>query len=128
MIIIGRSEIQGQSHTEGQTPKIQSAERQRYITLLLVTFSFLMLVTQSYAVFIYGMFYHNTGYYLFARIVRATYYTNYGINFFLYVISGKKFRADLMKLLRCDQLKTPRPSTLASPVTVSTNVSDEQYV
>ena len=39
-------------------------------------------------------------YYLIYNIGQKTYYTNYGINFFLYVISGQKFRSDLMNLFK----------------------------
>ena len=33
-----------------------------------------------------------------------SYFTNHAINFFLYVISGQKFRGDLMQLFRCKTL------------------------
>ena len=39
-------------------------------------------------------------YYLFFSVSQKTLYTNYGINFYLYVISGKKFRTDLINLLK----------------------------
>ena len=38
------------------------------------------------------------GYFLFYHAGYKLQLTNYGINFFLYVISGKKFRTDLKKL------------------------------
>ena len=38
------------------------------------------------------------GYYLFYHIGQKAFYTNNGINFFLYVASGKKFRGDLLNL------------------------------
>ena len=41
------------------------------------------------------------GYYLFGEISSKAYYTNYGINFFFYVISGQKFRTDLVRLVTC---------------------------
>ena len=34
----------------------------------------------------------------FIILYTSYYYTNYGINFFFYVISGKKFRSDLVQL------------------------------
>ena len=39
-----------------------------------------------------------TGFYLFFNVAQKLHYTNHGINFFLYVMSGQKFRRDLMKL------------------------------
>ena len=46
--ILGRSEGHGQSEGEGQT--IKNSESQIYITLVLVTFSFLLLVTPTYVI------------------------------------------------------------------------------
>ena len=37
---------------------------------------------------------------LFYSVAQKTYYTNYAMNFFLYVISGKKFRADFVQLVK----------------------------
>ena len=50
------------------------------------------------------------GFYLFYNIMYKLYFTNNGINFFLYVISGKKFSNDLRKLLKCqsDRVKDLR--------------------
>ena len=46
-----------------------------------------------------------------------SYYTNYAINFFLYVISGKKFRTDLAKLFGCYKDKANDPLwTVSVPV------------
>ena len=101
-----RSEIQGQN--EGQTSKARSSENQITVTLLVVTFSFLVLTTPFYIIFIYltsfGM--GSTPkdfatFYLVYHIGEKSYYTNYAINFFLYVISGQKFRTDLIKLFPC---------------------------
>ena len=97
-----RSESQGQS--EGQTSQIKSSEMQMFVILLLVTFGFLILTTPAYALFIYITFYKSAyahaRFTLFYSIGQKTYYTNYAINFFFYVISGKKFRSDLLKLFR----------------------------
>ena len=38
------------------------------------------------------------GYFLFYNIAHKMQFTNHGINFFLYVISGKKFGTDLRHL------------------------------
>ena len=68
---------------------------------------FLILIIPPYAKAFYIMsvsgntpFYY-AGYHLFYHIGNKTYFTNHGINFFLYVISGTKFREDLRKLFKC---------------------------
>ena len=86
----------------------KSNEKQIYVTLLLVTFIFLCLSTPMYALFFYNALTPNqqhttesfARFYLITYAARQAYFTNYGINFFLYVISGSKFRSDLMNLLR----------------------------
>ena len=97
---------QGQGHGQGQ--KVKSSESQIYVILLLVTFAFLILTTPAYIVFLYIMFvdFHRSpndfaGFYLFYNVAQKAHFTNHGINFFLYVISGGKFRADLIKLFKC---------------------------
>ena len=95
----------GQGRSEGQTSKIKNSEMQIFVILLLVTFGFLILTTPAYVLFLYINFGNYdkapgsyAGYYVFHSIAQKLYYTNYGINFYLYVISGQKFRADLVKL------------------------------
>ena len=75
--------------------------------LLLVTFAFLILTTPGYLLFLFIMFvdFFKTpellaGYYLFYSAAQKLHGTNHGINFFLYVISGEKFRTDLKNLLK----------------------------
>ena len=41
------------------------------------------------------------GFHLFYHVGEKTFYSNNGINFFLYVISGQKFRSDLIKIFTC---------------------------
>ena len=41
------------------------------------------------------------GFYLYYNVAQKLHYTNHGINFFLYVISGQKFRNDLVRLFPC---------------------------
>ena len=96
-----------QGQHEGRASKTKTAEKQIFATLLLVTFGFLVLTAPAYSLFVYVMLYDYeksaqafAGYYLFYEIGRETYCTNYGINFFFYVISGQKFRADLVRLVR----------------------------
>ena len=108
-IDLSRSQVQGQ--VEGQNPKGKNSELQIFIMLLSVTFAFLILTTPMYVLIFYVNFYHgNTpyyyaGYYLFYSIGEKTFFTNNGINFFLYVMSGQKFRTDLVKLFKCNKTK-----------------------
>ena len=92
---------------------MKNAEMQIFVTLLLVTFEFLILTTPGYMMLLYTMLFDYTktskafaGYYLFYHIGQKTYYTNNAINFFLYVISGQKFRTDLINLFRICSVQT----------------------
>ena len=85
--------------------RTKSSDLQVFAILLLVTFAFLILTTPSYVFFLFVMFVDFTktpqrfaGYFLFYNIAHKMQFTNHGINFFLYVISGKKFRTDLRNL------------------------------
>ena len=85
--------------------KVKSAESQMFALLLLVTFGFLILTTPAYILFLFIMFVDVeqspklfAGYILLYNLAHKMYTTNHGINFFFYVISGQKFRTDLMKL------------------------------
>ena len=98
---------QGQGQSEGQTTRMKSTEKQIYVTLLLVTFGFLVLTTPAYLLLLYILLigYGDTprkfaGYYLFYHVAQKTLFTNNAINFFFYVMSGQKFRTDLLKLFR----------------------------
>ena len=53
------------------------------------------------------------GYYLYSNVAQKLHVTNYGINFFLYVISGRKFRVDLLKVFRL-QLNPPNMNIQSS--------------
>ena len=85
--------------------KSKNSDRQVFAILLLVTFGFLILTTPAHLLFLFIMlvnFFASprifAGYYLFYNVAQKLYYTNHGINFFLYVISGRKFRTDLIRL------------------------------
>ena len=119
--------FQRQGQNEGQTSKIKNSEKQIFITLLLVTFGFLLLNAPAYSFFVYAQVYdfHKSPksyavYNLFIEIASKSYYTNYGINFFFYVMSGRKFRADLVRLLTCcvkrNALETTQMHTVSSGV------------
>ena len=99
----------GQGQNDDQIFKLKNSEKQIFILLLLVTFAFLILTTPGYAMILYVNFVDYTkspksfaDYYLVYHIGQKTYYTNYGINFFLYVMSGHKFRSDLIHIFKCN--------------------------
>ena len=106
---------QSQGQNEGQRPKVKSSEKHIYVILLLVTFGFLILSTPSYVFCLLQMVYNynrtpssSAAYHLFMQIAGNMNYTNSGINFFLYVLSGRKFRSDLVKLF--NSCGTNRPN------------------
>ena len=108
----GMQKIQGQGRNEGQTSKMKNTEKQIFITLLLVTFGFLILNAPIYSFLVYLQLYDfeksakaYAGYDLFIEVSSKSYYTNYGINFFFYVMSGQKFRTDLVRLVTCGKKK-----------------------
>ena len=97
---------QGQGQNEGQ--QLKSSEKHIYVILLLVTFGFLILSTPSYVFYFFQMVYNynrtphsSAAAHLFIQIAGNMHYTNSGINFFLYVLSGRKFRSDLANLFNC---------------------------
>ena len=101
----------GKLEDKNQNSKVKCSEGHVYAILLLVTFGFLILMTPSYVFFVYTMIYDYSVspdsfafFYLFYNISHKMYYTNQGINFYLYVISGGKFRADLKKLFKREKL------------------------
>ena len=92
---------------ESQTAKIKNSEKQTFAILLLVTFAFLILTTPGYMLFLFLMvvnFFTSprlfASYYLLYNVAHKLHITNHGINFFLYVISGKKFRTQLVNLFK----------------------------
>ena len=92
----------------GTEQKMKTSERQTFIILLLVTFSFLLLTTPAYMLFLFNMIIdfnqspkHKADFQLFYVISQKTRYTNNGINFFLYILSGTKFRNDFKHLFGC---------------------------
>ena len=121
---LSRSVTQGQG--QGHGDKIKISEMHIFVILLLVTFGFLILVTPSYILFVYVMFIDYTkssqsfaGFTFFYSLSQKAYYLNYSINFYLYVISGKKFRVDLAALLKA----VARCSDASSPSVVSSDSS-----
>ena len=125
------SQSQGQFEGQVETSKMKNTEKQITVTLLFVTFSFLVLMMPSCAILIYVMVYDYTqspqtfaGYCLFGNIAGQAYFTNSGINFFLYVISGRKFRTDLIKLLLCFKRKQKHNTLSLDLNTVNTDTTN----
>ena len=116
-----------QTHSEGQNSKIKHSEKQIITMLLLVTFAFLILNIPLRALVYYLNFasgdtpFFYAGLHLFYQIGDKSYVTNHGINFFLYVMSGKKFRTDLRNLFFSKKPKTP---TLSLNTAVSSIISE----
>ena len=117
----------------GQDNKIKQTERKIYIMLLLVTSGFLILTTPAYVMsFTQTFFQTNTPnfiatFYFMYHIGDKIFYTDYRINFFLYVISGQKFRNDLKKLLFLNKTSSINAgSTSGSATSMTTTQSDTQ--
>ena len=92
---------------EARQKSMKSAEKQVTTMLLMVTTLFLILLCPTYFRFIYLVFAKRDNPLAYARavfifqITYKLYSSNSGINFFLYCISGQKFRNDLKELLCC---------------------------
>ena len=89
---------------QGRHRPRKSVENQLTVMLLLVTTLFLVLLIPTYGRFLYFTSVNRdtperATATLFLHLSTRLYFTNSGINFFLYCISGKKFRKDLKKLL-----------------------------
>ena len=96
---------------------MKSAENQLTIMLLLVTMLFLILLIPTYIRFIYLTFVERdtpskyASSMLFFQVTYKLYTTNSGINFFLYCLSGQKFRNDVKEIL-CAIVKCCGPSLI----------------
>ena len=86
---------------------MKSAENQLTTMLLLVTTLFFILLLTTYIRFIYASFLSSDTPSTYAmsififKISYKLYVTNSGINFFLYCLSGQKFRNDLKEIICC---------------------------
>ena len=121
------NQVQGESQGEGQKFKSTNTEKQIFVILLLVAFSFFVLISPFYAFHMYVEFVGINEspsafaeFFLFYQIMHKMYYTNNAINFFLYVISGQKFRKDLINLFTRNKGKFKEM--------LSRNVSDNEDV
>ena len=93
-----------QVQSEGQNSKFRQVEKQIVFMVLLIAFVFLFLNIPARSMVFYLSFsrgdtaFYYAGLHLFHQIGEKAYFTNNGVNFYLYVISGHKFRTDLKKL------------------------------
>ena len=117
-----RSEEQGKNEI-----KNRNSEKQVYSILFLVTFGYFILTIPGKALRFYLTFYkgHSAEYYaglhLLDQVGGKLYYINHGINFFLYVMSGQKFRTDLKNVF----LSKKKAKELLQDInTVSSAVND----
>ena len=101
----------------------KNSDTQIFIMLLLVTFGFLVLFTPAYTLFLYLILVdvHASpesfaGYYLFYHIAQKLSFSNYGVNFLFYVLSGEKFRTDLKNLI-------PFSKPIQKNITQNTHIS-----
>jgi hypothetical protein len=88
--------------------KADNTEAQLTATLLTVTFVLLTLTLPQYVRYVLAVFIDYTSdahaysaFMLFVHITNKLYFTNNGINFFLYCLGGSKFREDLRAICRC---------------------------
>ena len=93
-----------QGQNEGHNLKFKQTEKQILTMVLLIAFIFLFLNIPARSMVFYLNFsrgdtaFYYAGLHLFHQIGEKAYFTNNGIKFYLYVISGQKFRTDLKNL------------------------------
>ena len=113
---------------------MKSAENQLTIMLLLVTMLFLILLIPTYIRFIYLTLLERdtpskyASSMLFFHVTHKLYHSNNGINFFLYCISGRKFRNDLKEIFCPTRSSVPSSSTndSISEMTLNSNSRSKQ--
>ena len=99
------NDLNGNQETDTRQRTMKSAESQLTIMLLLVTLLFSILLIPTYIRFIYLAFVKNDTAFkssvsiLMFQVTHKLYASNSGVNFFLYCISGRKFRNDLKEIL-----------------------------
>ena len=99
------------SATKQSDKTCQTHDKQIFIILLLVSFSFLILTSPSYILFLLNLIIdfnqvvpkYQAANRLFHSITQKLDCTNNGINFFLYILSGRKFRNDLVQVVQCNR-------------------------
>ena len=112
---------------ETRQKTMKNAENQLTTMLLVITTLFLILLFPTYVRFIYTAFVSSDTPSKFAtsmfisEISYKFYVTNSGINFFLYCVSGKKFRNDLKEIVCC--ITRSPSSSVSEESRVHTNTS-----
>ena len=105
-------QIQTNEAFSKRAQNMKNIESQLTIMLLLVTTLFLILLFPTNVRFVYSNFVTRdtptkyASFIFFYHVSQKLYFTNSGINFFLYCISGQKFRNDLKELLGCNKSLT----------------------
>ena len=125
-LLIMNSCIIGMLHRRSNKgAKLKAVEKQTFVILLLVTFGFLTLMTPSYIFFLFVMLVDFrsspstlAGFNFFYHFAQKTANTNHSVNFFFYVLSGSKFRSELVALFKCSKHRG-RMSNLDSPGTTT---------
>ena len=105
----GQLKCQGQGQNNVASSRreqnMKNTENQLTVMLLLVTTLFLILMIPTNARFVYSNFVTRdtpakyASLLFFYHVSHKLYFTNNGINFFLYCISGQKFRKDLKEIV-----------------------------
>ena len=92
--------------------KMKNSEKQIFAILLLVTFGFLILATPMYVFLLINLIVDFSVspkmlavQHLSTSAGQKLHLINHGINFFFYVISGQKFRTDLIKRFQRKYIK-----------------------
>ena len=105
---VARSGNKGRGQNPDHATKMKSSENQMFVLLLLVSFTFLICSISHYSLLLYINLvdYRKSpsllaGFHLFHSTGQKAYYTNNGINFYLYIISGQMFRSDVANLFKC---------------------------
>ena len=114
-----------------KSDKNKHPEKQLFTMLLLVTFAYLILTLPVKVLEIYLIFYtgktptYFAARQLFYQVAAKANYTNHGINFLLYVMSGQKFRTDLKNLfIRKKPIEnTHATSNMTSTVSINSSIS-----
>ena len=103
----GPNQGQRQGQADDHSQKSRKFETQISVMLLCVTFSYLFLnsPTVIYIFLVVAEVKKQTPYdialfHLIFNVAQKAFYTNYGIIFFLYVISGEKFRTNLLYMFK----------------------------
>ena len=118
-----------ESSSQGQVENRsnRNSDKQIYRMLILVTFGYLILSLPGKIVIFYLNVYRedtaqfSARFHLIGQFAAKIYYTNHGVNFFFYVLSGKKFRADLNNLF---VQKHKADNSIVTKTTVISSVTD----